>query len=128
MDPRVIGIGLVITSVLVLSAAQFIIKSRLSVHGEIPFSPREFVDYLLSAAGDWRLWLGFILLVLAALCWYTAVSRIPLSIAYPVGALAYPVIFLGAVVLLREPFSWTVLVGNLLVVAGVVVAAGLKGA
>ena len=126
MDQRIFGSGLVIVSVTVLSFAQFVIKSRLNVHGEIPFSVRPLIDYLATAITDWQLWLGLIALVLAALCWYAAISRIPLSIAYPIGALAYPIVFTVSILLLREPFTWTGLAGNVMIVAGVVLAAGFR--
>jgi drug/metabolite transporter (DMT)-like permease len=126
VDQRIFGSGLVIVSVTVLSFAQFVIKGRLNVHGEIPFSVRPLLDYLVTAIADWQLWLGLLALVLAALCWYAAISRIPLSIAYPIGALAYPLVFIVSILLLREPFTWTGLAGNILIVAGVALAAGLR--
>jgi drug/metabolite transporter (DMT)-like permease len=126
MDTRFVGIGFVLLSVTLLTSAQFIIKSRLTVHGSIPFAPGDLLRYLLVALGDWRLWLGGIGLVLASFSWYVAVSRIPLSIAFPFGALSYPIVFLGSVLFLREPFSWTALLGNGLIIAGVALAVAVE--
>lgn len=126
MDVRFVGIGFVLVSVVMLTCAQFVIKSRLTIHGSIPFAPGELLSYLMIALADWRLWLGGIGLVLASLSWYVAVSRIPLSLAYPFGALSYPMVFLGSVLILREQFSWMGLLGNLLIVSGVVLVASFK--
>lgn len=126
MDARLAGIGFVLISVTLLTSAQFIIKSRLTIHGSIPFAPSDLLSYLLVAMGDWRLWLGGIGLVLASFSWYIAVSRIPLSIAFPFGALSYPVVFIGSVLILREQFSWPALLGNFLIIAGVVLVVSFK--
>jgi drug/metabolite transporter (DMT)-like permease len=127
MDTRALGIILVVASVTILSFAQFTIKSRLNVFGAVPFNPGELLGYVARVVADVPMWLGVIALVLASLCWYMAISRIPLSIAYPIGALAYPLIFLGSMLFLREPFSWASLIGNCLIVLGVFIATGLAG-
>jgi drug/metabolite transporter (DMT)-like permease len=127
MDTRVLGIALVIASVTILSVAQFTIKSRLNVFGPVPFSPGELLPYVARAAIDLQMWLGVIALILASVCWYLAISRIPLSIAYPIGALAYPIIYVGSLLFLREQFSLSALLGNGLIVLGVFIATGLAG-
>jgi drug/metabolite transporter (DMT)-like permease len=78
--------------------------------------------YLLAAVQDARLMGGFLLLIVAALGWYAGLSRVPLSIAFPIAALTYPLMFLGATVILREDYSWPGLMGNCLIVIGVLVA------
>lgn len=119
MDARRIGILLILTAVIVMTAAQLLIKSRLTHHGVVPVSPGLFFEYAQTLLADWKVWVGGMGLVISAVLWYAALSRIPLSVAYPFAALAYPIIFAGAIVTLRENFSWIVLLGNLLIVAGV---------
>lgn len=123
MDNKVFGLSLVIIGVLVLTSAQLLIKGRLAEHGAIPFSPGAFLPYLWGVMGDWRMWLGLAGLVVASFLWYAAISRIPLSLAYPFGALSYPLVFAGSLLILKEQFSWQGLAGNLLIVAGVVLVA-----
>ena len=123
MEFRTAGLGLVLLSVFLLTATQLIIKSRLDTHGAIPFLPGEFLRYILAVVLDWQLMLGLGTLVVAALCWYAGVSRLPLSVAFPFAAISYPLIFAGAVLVLGEAFSWTTLLGNALIVAGVIVVA-----
>lgn len=122
MDDRAAGILMVIIGVVSLAGAQVLIKARLGVHGQVPLNPDLF-RYVLGLMADWRMWLGLAGLVFSALLWYAAISRIPLSLAYPLGALAYPLIFASALIVLREPFTWTGLAGNALIVAGVLLVA-----
>jgi drug/metabolite transporter (DMT)-like permease len=123
MEFRTTGLGLVLLSVFLLTATQLIIKSRLDAHGAIPFLPGEFHRYLMAVIQDWRLMLGLVTLVLGALCWYAAISRLPLSLAFPFAALSYPLIFAGSVLILGEPFSWMTMFGNVLIVVGVMIVA-----
>ena len=97
MDNRTVGIALVVVAVFALTAAQLIIKTRLTVHGTVPFSMSDGLPYLLSVIADWRMWAGLLGLIVSSLLWYAAVSRIPLSLAYPLAALSYPLVFAGTV-------------------------------
>lgn len=123
MEFRTTGLSLVLLSVCLLTVTQLIIKSRLGAHGAIPLVPGDFLCYLLAVLQDWRLMLGVGVLVFAAVCWYAGISRLPLSLAFPVAALSYPMVFAGAVLVLGEAFSWPALIGNLFIVAGVLLVA-----
>lgn len=123
MDNRTVGIALVVVAVFALTTAQLVIKTRLTVHGTVPFNVGDGLPYLLTVIADWRMWAGLVGLMVSSLLWYAAVSRIPLSLAYPFGALSYPLIFLSSLLVLREEFSWQGLVGNGLIVMGVMLVA-----
>lgn len=123
MDVRSIGILLIVVAVTIVTGAQLLIKSRLSIHGVMPLSTGEILTYLGSLARDWQLWIGSIGLLLGALAWYAGLSRIPLSLAYPMASLSYLLIFVGTIFVLGESFSWALLLGNLLIVSGVALVA-----
>lgn len=123
MDTKFVGMALIAVAVLSLTAAQILIKSRLGLLGAIPLSPRELLAYGLQLASDWAIWIGIGGLLVASLLWYAAISRLPLSVAYPFAALSYPLIFFGSLVLLRETFSWQALGGNVMIVLGVLLVA-----
>lgn len=123
LDNRAIGISLIVTAMFLLTVAQIIIKSRLTEHGAVPLSFNEGWPYLLGLVADWRVWVGGLGLVGSSILWYAAISRIPLSLAFPFAALSYPLIFAGSIVFLHERFSWQTLAGNGLIVLGVVLAA-----
>ncbi|MGD9968698.1 MAG: hypothetical protein AB7T59_19425 [Hyphomonadaceae bacterium] len=127
-DTRISGIVIILIAVAALTVAQIVLKSRLSVHGAIPFSPPELASYFGILLRDWRVWAGGLTLLVASLLWYGGVSRLPLSQAFGFAALTYPLVFFSAIVFLREPFSWVGLLGNALIVAGVLMLASVKGA
>lgn len=119
MEHKLTGFFLILASVFSLSGAQVLLKSRLTVYGVIPFVPVELVRYLWTLAQDLKVWIGFSGLVLSAALWYMAVSRIPLSIAFPTAALSYPMILIGSFIFLNEPVNWALMLGTGLIVCGV---------
>lgn len=120
MDNRTVALILILVAVMSLSSGQLIIKARLDALGVVPFTPREFWAYAVAVIGDWVMWLGLAGLIVASVLWYAAVSRLPLSVAYPFAALSYPMILLGSLLILREAFSWQLVAGNAIIVIGVV--------
>ncbi|MBU8975645.1 EamA family transporter [Lysobacter sp. FW306-1B-D06B] len=57
----------------------------------------------------------------ASLCWMAAISRLPLSKAYPFTALSFPLVALLAAWLFHENFDMHKVGGTALVIAGVIV-------
>lgn len=110
-------------AVFIGSAAQLLIKSRLTAHGMMPTLSRDTVYYVFRLAIDPAIVLAAIMLLSAAMSWYFVVSRIPLSIAFAFAALSYPIVLLGAYAFLREPVSLMQVLGNLLIVGGIVIVA-----
>lgn len=85
--------------------------------------PRQFpsLSQPMAALSNWPFWLGLGLYGAAFLLYAAALARLPLNIAHPVltcGAVAAVALF--SLVIFREPFHWTTLVGIALVIAGVV--------
>lgn len=70
---------------------------------------------------DWRVILGFALVFGGALFWLGVISRVNLSLAYPLLALNYVIILIPSRFLLNEAITPTKIVGALIVVLGVVV-------
>lgn len=110
-------------AVIAVSAAQVLIKHRLNWHGHMPAAPRETFMYIINLIFDPVVVGAFILLVGAAITWYFVVSRIPLSTAFAFAALSYPIVLLGAFLFLREPIGAAQIVGNALIVIGIIVVA-----
>jgi drug/metabolite transporter (DMT)-like permease len=75
---------------------------------------------LRAATTPWVL-LGLAVFGISAVAWLAALSRVPLSVAYPFNALGYLVILTASVVVLHERanvFTW---LGSLMVVSGLLV-------
>jgi drug/metabolite transporter (DMT)-like permease len=58
---------------------------------------------------------------LASICWMAALSRMPLSKAYPFTALSFPLILLLSWGLFREPLTAGKIAGTLLICLGIIV-------
>jgi small multidrug resistance pump len=84
--------------------------------------PRKFPSLAdpLASLSNWPFWLGLVLYGVAFLLYAAALVRLPLNVAHPVltsGAVA--TVALLSVLIFREPFYWTTVLGILLVIAGV---------
>jgi multidrug transporter EmrE-like cation transporter len=85
--------------------------------------PRKFPSFAdpAGALGNWPFWLGLVLYGAAFLLYAAALARLPLNVAHPVltsGAIATVAIL--SLVMFREPFHWTTILGIITVVCGVV--------
>jgi multidrug transporter EmrE-like cation transporter len=63
---------------------------------------------------------GLVVFGISAIAWLGALSKVPLSIAYPFNAIGYLVILTASIVILHERANALTWVGSLLVVSGVI--------
>lgn len=75
---------------------------------------------LRAATSPWVL-LGLVVFGVSAIAWLAALSRVPLSVAYPFNALGYLVILTASIVVLHERATLLTWAGSLLVVSGLVI-------
>lgn len=113
---------LVLGGVLLNAGAQLLLKEATRISG-----------VLVSNAGDvsWRaaghllqappLWIGLCCYGVSVLLWLGALSRVPVSIAYPMLSIGYIVNAIAAAFLFSEALTPGKMAGILLIVAGVVV-------
>lgn len=125
MDTRAVGMTVVLVAVVMLTIAQLTIKARLTAHGTVPLELGGLFRYAFELLRDWQLIAGGLALVVSSVCWYAGVSRIPLSQAYALAAITYPLVFIGAVFVLHEPLTWQGILGNLAIVVGIVLIASV---
>ena len=67
--------------------------------------------------------LGLVLYAASVVNWLVVLSRMPLSIAYPLMSLGYVAAFVVGVVYFREPWNWVNLIGLLFLLLGVALIA-----
>jgi drug/metabolite transporter (DMT)-like permease len=65
--------------------------------------------------------IGLLVFGISAVAWLTALSRVPLSVAYPFNALGYLGILTASVLVLHERASIMTWLGSLLVVSGLII-------
>lgn len=99
---------------------QLILKWQVSLHPDLvsaPFSLSNIVTLLLK---PWVI-SGFVAAFAASLCWMAAISRLPLSKAYPFMSFNFVLVALMASVLFREHLDGYKIAGTLIIVVGVMV-------
>jgi multidrug transporter EmrE-like cation transporter len=74
---------------------------------------------LRAATTPWVL-LGLVVFGISAIAWLAALSKVPLSVAYPFNAVGYLVILLASILVLHERANVLTWVGSLMVVSGLV--------
>lgn len=76
--------------------------------------------------GPWAI-AGIVLYAISALFWLVVLSRVPLSVAYPIVAVGYVVVVLYSYFVFGETVKWIAWVGLAFIVIGVAITAqGLK--
>jgi drug/metabolite transporter (DMT)-like permease len=73
-----------------------------------------------AATSSWVL-LGLVVFGISAVAWLAALSRVPLSVAYPFNALGYLGILAASVLLLHERANVLTWMGSLMVVSGLII-------
>ena len=113
------SVGLLLFSVITAATGQVMLK-----HGMQVATARVTHDggslALRAATSPWVL-LGLVVFGVSAVAWLTALSRVPLSVAYPFNALGYLVILTASVLVLHERANVLTWVGSLLVVSGLLI-------
>lgn len=113
------SLGLVLFSVIAASSGQLMLK-----HGmQLATARSHASSRSLAVAAITTPWvlLGLAVFAVSAVVWLAALSRIPLSLAYPFNALGYLVILTASIIVLHERANMMTWAGTVLVVAGLVV-------
>ena len=79
----------------------------------------QVVPTLFRMAQNPNIWIGFVGFMGGSIFWLSVISRVPLSLAYPMLAISYVIVAVESLVFLGERFSPLLLVGALVVGIGV---------
>jgi len=128
MSRTTVNVLLLILCVTLAATGQIAMKAGMNEVGEITGEalahPGDLVVRVLESV--WVV-VGVLLYLISAIFWLVVLSRVPLSVAYPMIAIAYPVVVAFSWLLFGESVQWIGWVGVALIVAGVsVTAQGLK--
>lgn len=112
-----VALALAVFCVLLSSAAQLAMKRGLAPG---PASgTADVAGTYLHAFTSPMVWLGLVLYGASAVLWLWVLSRLDVSLAYPLVSLGFVVTMLLGVLWLGEPFSWVRVAGCTLIVIGV---------
>ena len=92
---RVISLALLIVSVSFAIGGQLTLKAAMDRVGRIGRTS-DFGETLMKAAKEPLLWLGLVLFGVSAMFWLVVLSRVRLSVAYPLVGISYIIIVLLA--------------------------------
>ena len=112
---------MLVVSIAFAVAGQLTLKSAMTQVGRIGRDQvRVPVETVVRAAKEPRLWLGLTLFGISAVFWLVVLSRVPLSVAYPLVGLSYVLVVLLSKVLLHEQVPVMRWVGVAVIAAGIV--------
>jgi multidrug transporter EmrE-like cation transporter len=122
---KLLALCMAVLCVLLSSAAQLLMKAGLKAAAPSSASAAsaEVVSVYLHAFTNLRVWAGLGLYALSAVLWLWVLSRLDVSLAYPLVSLGFVVTMALGILVLGEPFSWTRVLACGLIVAGVLLLA-----
>jgi drug/metabolite transporter (DMT)-like permease len=103
-----------------LVGSQLCVKAGLSRAGGVSLAGAgEALGGVLRVLREPLFWSGVLLTGLASVVWLAALSRVSLSVAYPLLSLSYVLMLFAARWLYREPITWPKVAGVILICCGV---------
>ncbi len=118
---NLVSFALIFTGVMLNAAAQILMKAGTNAVGHFEFSTGNILPIGMKLATEWHIIVALGCYALSVVVWILALSRVPVSIAFPMLSMAYVVNAVAAYYLLGEPFSSTKLVGMGVIILGVIV-------
>ncbi|SCC94960.1 putative Permease of the drug/metabolite transporter (DMT) superfamily [Thiomonas sp. X19] len=115
--------ALVLTGVLLNAAAQLLLKAGAETVGRFSFSLDNIWRAGLHFALQWQILLALMFYALSVGVWTLAMTRVQVSIAYPMLSLAYVVTAFAAWWLFGEALTAQKLIGIAIIIVGVIVVA-----
>ena len=115
--------ALIVTGVLLNAIAQLALKASVRDMGAIELRLAEALPTTMRLAQEPWLWIGLGCYVVSVVIWILALSRVDVSIAYPMLSLGYVVNALAAWAWLGEAMSLSRVVGIGIIILGVFVLA-----
>jgi len=118
---NLVSFGLIFTGVMLNAAAQILMKAGTNAVGHFEFSAVNVLPIGWKLATEWHIVTALFCYGISVAVWILALSRVPVSIAFPMLSMAYVVNAIAAYYLLGEPFSTTKLVGMAVIIVGVII-------
>ena len=116
-----VSFSLIFIGVMLNAAAQILMKTGSNAVGYFEFSSANILPISLKLATEWHIAAALFCYALSVVVWVLALSRVPVSIAFPMLSMAYVVNAVAAWYLLGEPFNPTKLIGMGVIILGVVI-------
>ncbi len=122
-----LSLALVLCGVVLNALAQALLKHGTNRLGPVDFSLAQAVPVTLRVLGDWPFLLGFTFYGVSLVVWIAALTRVPVTVAYPMLSIGYVVNALIARYWLGETMSLAGWAGIAFIVLGVTLIARQGG-
>lgn len=114
---------LVLVGVLLNAAAQLLIKSGTNVLGKLSFEQDKLVTLAINVVTEYHIVAGLFCYVISVGIWIVALSKLEVSVAYPMLSIGYVVNALAAWYLFGEVLSVQKIAGIFIIIFGVIMVA-----
>lgn len=101
------------------SVAQTFIKKGLNNTGMSSVTFANLLEFMSRSASSCFVWAGVLIFIINFFIWITVLSRVDLSVAFPVGSTSYIFVPILAMIFLYEAINPVRWVGILLIIAGI---------
>ncbi|HMH17685.1 MAG TPA: SMR family transporter [Burkholderiales bacterium] len=118
-----VSFALIMTGVLLNAAAQLLLKAGTNAVGHFEFSTQNIVPVGMRLAFEPHIAGGLACYVVSLIVWILGLSRVPVSIAYPMLSIGYVLNAVAAWYLFGESLTAQKLIGIAFIVAGVFLVA-----
>jgi multidrug transporter EmrE-like cation transporter len=118
---NLISFGLIFIGVMLNATAQILMKAGTNAIGHFEFSVENILPIGLKLATEWHIAIALGCYALSVIIWILALSRVPVSIAFPMLSMAYVVNAIAAWYLLGEAFNPAKLIGMGVIILGVII-------
>lgn len=110
---------LIFISVLLNTSAQILLKISVNTVGEITFDTKSWITIMPQLLSQWSIWAGLTCYAISLVVWIIGLSRIEVSLAYPMLSLGYIINAFAAWYLLGESLPIQRLAAISLILLGV---------
>ena len=117
---NLVSFSLIITGVVLNAAAQLLLKAGTNAVGHFEFQSQNIIPVGMQLAFQPFIFGGMVCYAISLVIWIMALSRVPVSVAYPMLAIGYLINALVAWQWLGEALSAQKLLGISFIIIGVV--------
>lgn len=116
---KTLAYGFVFTCIVFTVLGQLLIKWQAAHAGSFPASWPERTYFLFNLMLDPWVVAGLLSAVVAACAWILAMTKLPISVAYPIMSLTYPLILISGRYLFGETITQWRMIGMCLILLGI---------
>lgn len=116
-----VSFSLIIIGVALNAAAQLLMKAGTNAVGHFEFTRENILPIGWKLATEWHIVTALVCYAVSVIVWILALSRVQVSIAYPMLSLGYVVVAVATWWLFGEPLTPTKIAGIGVIILGVVI-------